>query len=361
VSQVSKIYINGRFLSQTITGVQRCALELVRALDNLALPPDWQVVLLVPKKIKQFPSFRQIEIRSVGRLGGHLWEQLELPCFARDGFLVNLCNTGPLLLHKQLVTIHDAAVFRYPRAFSFFFRTWYRFLLPRLCFAARKIVTVSDFSRRELIELLGVSPAKVSVIVEGWEHLSRVPLDDRVLDRFGLRSRPFVLAVSSLNPYKNFHSVVAALDYLSDLDVDIAIAGGANPKVFDGGENALPSNVKYLGYVSDGELRALYSAATAFVFPSFYEGFGIPPLEAMSCGCPVVASNRASIPEVCGDAALYFDPESPLEIAEKIRLVLLDESVQKDLRGKGMGKAQFFSWEIGAIMIKENLEEILKL
>jgi glycosyltransferase involved in cell wall biosynthesis len=228
--------------------------------------------------------------------------------------------------------------------------------MPRLGTGSRAVITVSDFARAELQRAFGVPAHKMTVVSEGGEHILRTPADPTALTRMGLMSchdtspsgRPYVLAVSSMAAHKNFALVLQALALLPEAPFDVAIAGGSNPKVF-GQAGALQSDrVKWLGYVSDAELRALYEGALAFVFPSLYEGFGIPPLEAMHCGCPVLAAQAASMPQVCGDAALYFSPTVASDLAAALTRVSQDAELRESLRTKGRAQAQRFSWETGA-------------
>lgn len=343
-----KVYINGRFLTQRITGVQRYALELLRALDQLAGSRDASVaacefIVLAPQGELQDAGLRHIETRQAGRGSGHAWEQLSLPFLSADGFLLSLCNTGPLAKRGQAVTIHDAAVYAAPDTYSFAFRTWYKVLLRGLGMNARQILTCSAFSEDQLKRHFGIRPAKISTIYHGKEHMLRTAPDRTVFERHKL-DRPYVLAVSSMSPNKNFASVAEAIRLLGDVDFDIVIAGGSS-SIFKPAGAALGGEVKQLGYVTDEELRALYDSASCFVFPSFYEGFGFPALEAMACGCPVVASRAASIPEVCQDAALYCDPHSPADIADKIRQVMSDGELRESMRRQGIARADSFSWE----------------
>jgi glycosyltransferase involved in cell wall biosynthesis len=259
---------------------------------------------------------------------------------------VSLGNAAPLSKRDQVVTVHDAAVFANPRAFSLPFRVWYGVLLTGLGRVARAVITVSSFSEGELRRYCRIAEAKMRVTYPGKEHVSAVAADGEILWRHGLGRKPFVLAASSMSPNKNFRSVVRAVELLGDAaDFEVAIAGGANPKIFGRPEELLPGSVKYLGYVSDGELRALYENAACFVFPSFYEGFGLPPLEAMALGCPVVASYAASMPEVCGDAVLYCDPHDPADLAGQIRRLVGDEDLREDLSRRGLERAERFSWD----------------
>jgi glycosyltransferase involved in cell wall biosynthesis len=344
-----QLLINGRFLTQSVTGVQRYAIELVKAIDELMQQgvidaAKYSAKLLVPRHAKTELNLKHIPVRPVGRLQGQLWEQCELPFYARGAPLFNPCNTAPLLKRDQVVTIHDAAVRAVPQGFSVAFRAWYGLLLPLLGKTVRKIVTVSDFSKAELVHYFHVLPSKCAVIAEGKEHIRGRERDVSVLERHRLNARPFILAVSSLNPNKNFAAIVKAVELMPDAHFDVVIAGGANPRVFSSAGMKLPAFVKHVGYVTDGELRVLYESAACFVYPSLYEGFGLPPLEAMACGCPVIVSTAASLPEVCGDAALYCDPLSPYDIATQIRLLMSDGWLREQMRKRGLIRAQQFSW-----------------
>lgn len=338
------ISINGRFLTQSISGVQRYAWEVVRQWDRMLADAgqDFDVELLCPQGAMLPEPLSAIRMRIVGTLKGHAWEQWSLPRAARGRRLVNLCNMAPLLHGAQMVTIHDAAVFAAPAGYSRKFIAWYRFVYRALVARGARIVTVSAFSRDELRRYLG--PAlDIDVAHESGDHITEVAPDADFLARSGLRTGHFVLAVSSMNPNKNFGAIVKAFEGWVRNDVDLVVAGGTNPNVFAAGN--LPASVRHLGYVTDAQLRALYESAACFVFPSRYEGFGLPPLEAMVCGCPVVSSRSASMPEVCGPAALYFDPEAPSELALRLDEVLGDSAVANRLRAAGRERVRQFTWQ----------------
>jgi glycosyltransferase involved in cell wall biosynthesis len=343
-----KIALNGRFLSQRVTGVQRHARELVRALDEILQQDpqarDVQFSLLTPSDAEPDLELRRIETRRVGRLRGQLWEQIELPVYSRGSLLLNLANTAPTFGPDQMVMIHDASVFAVPEAYSVSFRVWYRSMLPRWAHRASLVLTNSEFSRTELARWLGISGDKVRVVGGGHEHMLRTPPEEGVLARHGLGGRPYVLGVSSLSRHKNLEALRAASQLLGSAGCDYVLAGPANPRVFGYPLEDAPSRVIHLGYVTDGELRALYSHAACLVYPSRYEGFGIPPLEAMACGCPVIASRTASLPEVCGDAALYVDPDDVRQLAAAIRRLLCEEGLGDELRRRGREQAKRWSW-----------------
>ncbi len=343
---MSRIYINGRFLTQQTTGVQRFAREILRAVDTLLASErsarKHSLALLTPPGATPPAGLREIESRPVGRLQGQAWEQLDLPRYTRDGFSLNLCNTAPLRGSSTIVTIHDAGVFAIPEAYSRPFRTWYRLLHPQLGRRAVHMLTVSEFSRAELSRYLGIAGDRFTVIPNGGEHILRDPADKGILRRLGL-SRRYVLAVSSHSAHKNFAGIQAAVQHMRGQDFTLVFAGGANSRIFNPGEAPAGESV-VTGRVTDAELRALYENAECFVYPSFYEGFGLPPLEAMTCGCPVVVSRAASLPEVCGNAAVYCDPNDPADIGRALDEVLQSAELRSDLRRRGEERAAQFTW-----------------
>jgi glycosyltransferase involved in cell wall biosynthesis len=359
-----KIFINARFLSQQITGVQRYAIQLLKALDELLDSgvidtKTYNFVALTPRNTKTEFKFKYISIKCIGKFRGHLWEQLELPLYTRRGLLLNLCNTGPLFKIRQVVMLHDASVYGFPNAYSFIFRVWYKFLLKGLGFISKKVLTNSVFSKNELVKYFGIKTEKIRVTYLGYNHIMDNKADESMLSRNGLENIKYALAVSSMNPNKNFASIVKAIALLENELIDLVIVGGSNQKVFGNFDFVSQNNVKFLGYVNDRELRTLYEHATCFIYPSYYEGFGLPPLEAMSLGCPVIVSNTASLPEVCGEAALYCNPSDPQDIADKIRLMMNNPELRDELRKKGMQQIKRYSWSECAYQTWKVIEECL--
>ncbi len=337
------IVVNGRFFSQPVTGVQRYAVELLRSLDQLlstgALEP-LPVTVLVPPNAAKLPSYSFIKIKQAGRLTGHLWEQCELPLFAHGRLLFTPCGGAPVLYKRNVITIHDAGPFSTPDAFTWFYRNYYKAMQRHLARTAKHILTVSKFSKGELMTALGVADEAISYAYPSGEAFLRWDTDPSVLTRNGLKRGSYILAVGSRNPNKNLAGLVKAFSLLPRTDIQIAIAGGTNPHIF--GNSRFPTDsVKLLGFVKDSELRTLYENAACFVFPSFYEGFGSPPLEALTLGCPVLVSDKASLPEVCGGAAVYCDPYDPHDIADKIMRILQGERPSLEFR---LAHAARFRW-----------------
>ena len=359
-----KVAINGRFLSQRVTGVQRHAGQLVRALDRRlqyepGAGPRLDVTLFAPPDAVCDLDLAHIRARRVGRLRGQAWEQLELPRHARGNLLLNLANTAPILFRHQIVTIHDASVFAVPDAYSPAFRHFYRWLQPHLAQQAERVLTDSEFSRAELVRWMGAAEERVTVVPCGHEHVLAVPADRTIFTRHRLGIRPYVLAVSSLARHKNLAAVLAAAHLLRDHGWDFVAAGPVNPRIFEPVPAGVAAPLSQLGYVTDAELRALYEGAACFVYPSRYEGFGLPPLEAMACGCPVIVSGSASLPEVCGDAALYVDPDDPEELAAAIRRVLCEDGLADQLRRRSREQVKRWTWEGAADKALVAIREVL--
>nr|WP_260435779.1 glycosyltransferase family 1 protein [Burkholderia seminalis] len=335
-----------------MTGVQRVAYELTAELARLANAGD-EPSLVVP--VDHDPAAMPAGARpqTVGRRYGALWEQWTLPRTTRGRTLLSLCNIGPLVKRDQLLMIHDAAVFDLPAGYSLAFRLWYRFAFSILKRRARHIVTVSHFSRARLAARLGVPPARLSVVPGAVDHIDRIDADPGVLSRLNLETDGYVLFVGSLAPGKNLVRALAAIALMraSHPTLRFVIAGGANAKIFGVREAGLREDDPYVtwaGYVTDGELKALYEHAGCFVFPSLYEGFGLPPLEAMRCGCPVIVSHEGSLQEVCGGAALFCDAYSPPDIAAAIARVMDDPELRARLRTTGREHARRYSWQRSA-------------
>lgn len=358
-----RVLINGRFLSQKITGVQRYAYELVKALDGVLQRKEngtegVDVVLIAPRDARDIPGLSSIKMERAGKLRGHGWEQIELPILSRGELLLSLCQIGPVAKRRHVVVMHDASVYAIPWAFSWTFRTWYQSLMPRLAHRAAAVMTVSEFSRKELARFCGVDERRVVVSSEGAEHILGQQPDRSILSQHRLTAGKFVLAVSSLNPNKNFAGIAKAMSLLHRPDFDVVIAGGLFPKVFPGTVE-LPSWIKHVGYVSDAQLRALYEGAGCFVFPSFYEGFGLPPIEAMLCGCPVIVSNVASLPEVCGSDAVFCDPTSAQDIANAVERLMGDAELKQKLATAGRARAALFTWDAAAKRVWDVAQQVI--
>lgn len=338
------LYINGRFLTQPLTGVQRYARELTCAIIEEKTP----VRILVPSHTEDPELCEYLE--PVGRLQGHAWEQIDLPHALRQRgtpLLLNLANLAPVNYTRQVLTLHDIAFLRFPHSFSWRFRAFYRAMIPVLLRRVRRVTTVSEFSAQEIRRsyprlLARDDPAVIYNAVDGSFGVSSTPLELR---------KPFLLAVSSLTSQKNFGRLLAAfIDSVHEHDHDLVVVGGAGPafQEVQYKTEAAHARVHMVGRVEDAELVALYRQASAFVFPSLYEGFGLPPLEAQACGCPVAASNIPATREILGESAVYFDPTNIQAIRQCMLRVVSNAELRARLSDAGLRNVGRFDWRKSA-------------
>ncbi|WP_028748169.1 glycosyltransferase [Rhizobium mesoamericanum] len=340
-----EIAINGRFLTQDVTGVQRYARNVVHAMDSLALSEE--SALIVPAKATDL-SLRRIRTEKGGHLNGHAWEQIELPYLSGSRRLLNLCNTAPAAKTDQIVCIHDANIFAAPQSYSRAFRTLYHTLQPLLVRRSLRIACVSHAAARQLARHLPVRLSDIAVLPNGHEHAllwdpSAAELAPKMMAGMNAH-RPFVLALGSRARHKNLSLLIDIAPKLDEMSLDVVIAGGGDG-IFTKEALQRRSNVHLLGRVSDDDLAYLLDRALCLAFPSFTEGFGLPVVEAMARSCPVVSSHCASMPEVCGSAALVASPFEPRQWIERIGMLQSSEQLRNDLAGRGQEHVRQFSWK----------------
>jgi glycosyltransferase involved in cell wall biosynthesis len=348
------IYIDGRFLVQPVSGVQRYAQEIVQALDRvLAMRKDMPPVrLLTPPRARRL-ELRTIAQEEVGRHSGHLWTQWDFARAARNGVALHLAASGAIAHRRAIVVIHDAAVFRHPELFSRNYVRLHR-IMGRILARTARLATVSHFSARELSGVLGVPLDRIVVAPNGADHL-KIAADESIVDRLGLAASPFFLVLGNITPNKNLAVAIRAIDRLAADGAKLIAVGRLEEHVF--GQGGLPpkgDNVILAGRLDDDEVAGLMSRARALVFPSLYEGFGIPPLEAMSNDCPVLASTAEAVREVCGDAVDYFAPHDDQALAELMAAALSDNGDWRDKRiAAGRERIDLFQWRNSAEILLE--------
>jgi len=346
----SQVAINGKFLGADFTAVHRVAGELVAGMDRLRQRGAYTDLDAEVIRIAGFPEpppFATFPMRAIGPLKGQPWEQLELPFVSRGRLLVNLCNLAPVAASRAITLIHDAQVFSSPASYSWAFAAWYR-TIYRANGRRHVIATISEFSRQELVRFGVARPENIHVISNGVDHMLRPAPDVRILDRHGLRTSPYVLAIANAQPHKNVSVLLRAFQRAELSPFRLVLFGAAGPEAFEASGETIAHNVQFVGRVSDAELRALMENALCTAFPSRTEGFGMPPLEGMLLGAPAIISPCGALPEVCGSSAILADPDRPDAWASAIVGLAADEDRRRRLSAAGSAHAASFTWDRAA-------------
>lgn len=333
---------------------------------------DCRVVM--PEDAPEFPggvltNELRINCRYGQNLRRMLYQSFQLGGMCKDSILLTTDSKVPFMLPKSCVVlplITDLAVYRLKETYKLSRVLWWRLQYRWLCRRANRFLAVSEFTKQEMTEILHIPAEKIDVVsCACGEHFK--PVQDEaalaaVRKKYELPER-FVLFVGNFNPRKNLERLMQAFDIMkedSSLPQHLVIAGEQGWK-FD--KDKALSGIKhseaihFCGFVADEDMPALYSSADLFVFPTLYEGFGIPVLEAQSCGVPVLTSNCSSLPEVAGEAAVFVDPLCEQSIASGMRQVLESAGLAEQLRAKGLHNAQRFSWQKSAERLSQIIEQ----
>lgn len=335
-----KIYVNGRFLTQRRTGVERYAYELCKAMSQIGM----QFTIVCPRQ--PMATDYDVSMFHIVRYGigaSHFWEQCVLPFFflgKRDYIVLSFTGLGSILVPNKIMTIHDLSFLENPSWFSKAYYYYYKLMTPLAARTSKALITVSEFSKKEILRFYPfIGKDRIHVVYNACNAAS---FSSR---RYHNPGEQYALAVSSIDPRKNLPTLIRAFADAS-IGCKLYVVGNRN-KVFAGqdGVDFTSGNVEFLGRVDDDRLSRLYAGATCFVSSSLYEGFGLPLLEAMTCGCPVVCSDIPVYHEVCGDSALYFDPLSPDDLRSAVcRMNSLDGAERERLRQSMHDNLQRFSW-----------------
>ncbi|MBY6005208.1 glycosyltransferase family 4 protein [Salipiger bermudensis] len=358
---MARIDINGKFLGAGLNGVHRTAAHYASLLIERGRAAGHEVRLLSPREVAPDPEFPLLrpEVHP-GRFGaGQGWEMLTLPRLARGALLVNFCNLAPLLHPRSMVMIHDAQTYLYPADYSGRQATAYRALLPLIGRRALRILTVSDFSRHSLADHHVGRLDKIDVVHNGTDHIRDIPPEPEILAQHGLEAGGYVMVVGSAKGYKNIARVFEAMRTPLPGGQKLVVAGGAGRDAYLAKGWQPPEGTVFTGFVSDGALRALYEGAAVFAFPSRTEGFGLPPIEAMHCGTPVVAARAGAMPEVCAEGALLVDPEDTAAWRDALISVLGDPARSDALRLKGSERAAQLSWRAAGDRLWETVSKVI--
>lgn len=348
------ININSKFLTKRLTGLERYAVEMSHALQKMK--PE--VKFLAPQE-KYFANEYDLEnISYVGSTGNYIWEQYELPRYLKkigSPLLINLTNTAPVFYDNQVTVIHDLAFLHNPDWYTRRAAAFFKFIVGRSAAVSKKIITVSEFSKSEIVRFLNIPGSKIEVVYSGIPESILNYYDEKSENNHG----DYILTVSSIEPRKNLRNLIEAFRKLNSKNLKLLIAGTGNLEVFSAMnlDNLKHENIFMLGYVPDKMLVNLYKNAKVFVYISFYEGFGFPPAEAIACGCPTIVSNVGSMPEVCGNFAYYCNPFDTDDIKNVMYSVLSkDERIPPE---KVREFREKYSWKKSAAEFLSIVRELI--
>lgn len=339
-----KIYINGRFLLSPQTGVERYAYNICASLAELGV--EFYVICPKNGEINHSYDVSRLKIIRYGFGNSHFWEQLILPYYfirKNDYVLVSLMGLGSIFVAHKIMTIHDLSFLFNPSWFSKAYYYYYKVMTPIAVRSSKGIITVSEFSKSEILRFYKfLKPENIKVVYNAVSSsLTETSTSTRI------KGEKYFLAVSSMDPRKNFIRLIQAFNMVPGYK--LKIAGGVNRVFKDTAFTENVDGIEFLGRVNDEQLRKLYRNAEAFIFPSLYEGFGLPPIEAMAFGCPVLASDIPVLHEVCGDVALYFTPTSPDNIRDcLLKYISMSDIAKANMIDKGRKRAAMFSWTVSA-------------
>lgn len=351
---------NGKFLCAPPSGVHRVAEEIIRAIDAKLAEDDQPIraAVLHPPAIRRVLPLNVIPHRRVGRSGGPVWEQTELPRAARGGLLINLCNLGPVSARDAITMIHDAQVRDAPESYSAAFRAYYNAAQPVIGRRHRMILTVSNYARMRLMVNRTAPAEAIRVVHNGVDHVSRVAPDRNAIHSYGLSAGGYVMALANAQSHKNISILTQAFRDPRLSRLALVLFGDDPVPAIDADA---PKNVIAVGRIADTTLYGLMSNALAYACPSLTEGFGLPPLEAMAVGAPVIAAPRGAMPEILGEAAIWADPEDPAAWVNEILRIGADPARRAERIAAGRRRASLYRWASAADRILDLTREAAPL
>lgn len=343
--------INGDFTLLRRNGIARYAREVTMALDALIseghpLSHDLEIDLVVPRPLAESLPLKAIPVRIIPEFSTprlpQFWVQAQLPWHVPGG-LLSFCNLAPVVLRRQIACIHDMHTRLMPSSYARGFRWAHRIVLPLLGKRAARITTVSQLSREHLVEFGIAREENIVVTYNGSDHAKRWNAARSTLAVN--RARPYVLCLGQADQeYKNMGLLAELAPLLDEMGLDLWMPGDVDETTILRHVPEMPANIILLGRISDDDFKKALEGAICFLFPSRIEGFGLPAVEAMASGCPVVVSTSPCLPEICGDSALYADPDDVWSWFENVRQLAVDPDLRRRMVEKGHARASSYSW-----------------
>lgn len=363
-----RIGIDARAIYKNLDGIGRYSLNLIRAIARIDRKNEYVIFRnnLFGETIVDSPNFREVRVGipalslRTGYCLGLLAKKEKVDVFHSLFFVAPLFG-----IDNVVVTVHDLMALCFPGFFSgrnFLISKYawlfHKFMVPKTIAHARKLIAVSKSTKNDLEQCFNLNSNKVSVIYEAADSCFRKIENVEILETYRKNARlpeKFILYVGNTKPYKNISTLLRAFKQFKTrwkTDYFLVLAGKKDrfheTTLLMATELGLLPSIRFFDNFTEEEMPLLYNLAKLFVFPSYYEGFGLPPLEAISCGTPVITSNRASLPEVVGDSAILVNPDDASGLADAMNDVLSNESLQKQLSQKGLVQSKLFSWEKAA-------------
>ncbi|MDD2797538.1 MAG: glycosyltransferase family 1 protein [Bacteroidales bacterium] len=337
----TRIIVNARFLTQEITGVQRFAIEISLRLRQRF--DENTLIFFAPHNILHNTISEELKAVIVGKKTGHLWEQCELPFHLKTtDLLVNFCNTAPIFHTRKIVTIHDLAFLENKTWHKKRFRLFYKLLIPIIIKTSIRFFTVSNTMKKELTKYYSLQNKKINILY----NATSLPLI--LTPKKNDKTERYILFVGSQDPRKNLETLIKSFDYVADKQLKLKIIGGKSKSFKTVNLEAFDNRIEFLGRQSDIELQILYRNAVAFIYPSFYEGFGIPILEALSNYCPVLASDIPVFREIYSNTLSYFNPHDKFSIAQSINKIILEDGLNIKQKKAIHKLLTIYSWDRSA-------------
>ena len=344
------IVVNSRFLTQRISGVQRYAIEICKYLPKKI--NNHNVFFVAPKgKLINQDVLPNVNIVQIGNFKNNLWEQIDLVKYLKKNanpLLINFGGIGPVNYQNKITFIHDLSFKYYPKHYSFLFQKAYNKFIPKSARNSKKIITVSNYVKDDIEKSYGLKNIEViyPAVNDTFKDLKR-------------KREKLIISVSSMNPRKNIKALIEAFNRIKSDYKLVFIGGEANVYTSLHIDPTKYKNIHFTGYVSDQELIEFYNKASIFAYPSTFEGFGIPPLEAQACGCPCLVSNVTSLPEVCLSSAEYCDPFSINSIMKGLEKLINDPKRRTELGVLGVTNINRFGWRKSAKKLVGVIEKTL--